>query len=279
MELMLEVKSLAFSYGNGPVFEDVSFSLRRGEVMCILGPNGAGKSTLIKCIAGILKPAAGSVRIRGKDAASLGARDVARHIGYVPQQNETVFPFTVLDFVMMGRAPHLSMFASPGAKDIEIAKSSLALVGLSGYADRPLASLSGGQSQMVLIARALTQQPSLLLLDEPTSHLDFGNQILVLETVQKLASMGMSVLMNTHTPDHAFLIGSRAAALTGGRLVAVGEVETVVTGKMMSSVYGINVAVTEIEKLNRKVCLPLKRQIEKEEGQKGKQLIFVPKPE
>jgi iron complex transport system ATP-binding protein len=258
MELMLEVKSLAFSYGNGFVFEDVSFSLRSGEVMCILGPNGAGKSTLIKCIAGILKPAAGSIRILGEDTASLGARDIARRIGYVPQQNEVVFPFTVLDFVMMGRAPHLSMFASPGAKDREIARKSLAMVGLSGYEERPLASLSGGQSQMVLIARALVQQPSLLLLDEPTSHLDFGNQILVLETVRKLASMGISVLMNTHMPDHAFLVGSRAAALTDGRLVAVGDVETVVTSKMMSSVYGIKVAVTEIEKLKRKVCIPLR---------------------
>lgn len=157
----------------------------------------------------------------------------------------------------MGRAPHLSMFASPGAKDREIARRSLSIVGLSSYEERPVSSLSGGQSQMVLIARALVQQPSLLLLDVPTSHLDFGNQILVLETVQKLASMGMSVLMNTHIPDHAFLVGSRAATLTGGRLAAIGEVETVVTSKMMSSVYGIKVAVAEIENLKRKVCLPL----------------------
>lgn len=113
MELMLEVNSLAFSYGNGLVFENVSFSLKKGEVMCILGPNGAGKSTLIKCIAGILKPSTGSVRILGEDTTSLGAKGIARHIGYVPQQNEVVFPFTVLDFVVMGRAPHLSMFASP----------------------------------------------------------------------------------------------------------------------------------------------------------------------
>jgi iron complex transport system ATP-binding protein len=257
MELMLEVKSLAFSYGNGSIFENISFSLKKGEVMCILGPNGAGKSTLIKCIAGILKPAAGSICILGEDIASLGARNVARHIGYVPQQNEVIFPFTVLDFVMMGRAPHLSMFASPGEKDREIAMKSLAIVGLSTYAERPLVNLSGGQSQMVLIARALVQQPSLLLLDEPTSHLDFGNQILVLETVQKLASMGMSVLMNTHIPDHAFLVGNRAAALTGGKLVSIGDVESVVTSKMMSSVYGVKVAVLEIEKLKRKVCLPL----------------------
>jgi iron complex transport system ATP-binding protein len=260
MELMLEVRSLFFSYGHGNVLENVSFSLKRGEVMCILGPNGSGKSTLLKCIAGILKPAAGSVRIMGRDTASLGAGDIARCIGYVPQQNEVVFPFTVLDFVTMGRAPHLSMFASPGAKDIEIARESLEMVGLSALSERPLASLSGGQSQMVLIARALVQQPSLLLLDEPTSHLDFGNQILVLETVQRLASLGMSIVMNTHMPDHAFLVGSRALALTGGKLVAVGEVETVVTSKMMSSVYGVNVAVRKIEDMERKVCLPLRNE-------------------
>lgn len=254
---MLEVKSLAFSYGNEPVFEDVSFSLKKGEVMCILGPNGAGKSTLIKCIAGILKPDAGSVRILGEETASIGVRGIARRIGYVPQQNEVVFPFTVLDFVTMGRAPCLSMFASPGAKDIEIARESLAMVGLSTLAERPLSSLSGGQSQMVLIARSLVQQPALLLLDEPTSHLDFGNQILVLETVRRLASLGMSIVMNTHMPDHAFLVGSSAAALTGGRLVAAGKVESVITSKMMSSVYGVKITVREIEDLKRKVCLPL----------------------
>ena len=173
MELMLEVRSLAFSYGKRPVFENVSFSLKKGEIMCILGPNGAGKSTLIKCIAGILKPAAGSVFIQGENTASLGVRGIARHIGYVPQQNEVVFPFTVLDFVVMGRAPHLSMFSSPGADDIKLAKESLAMVGISDLAERPVANLSGGQSQMVLIARALVQKPALLLLDEPTSHLDF----------------------------------------------------------------------------------------------------------
>ncbi len=150
------------------------------------------------------------------------------------------------------------MFASPGAEDMEIAKDSLAVVGLSDLAERPVSSLSGGQSQMVLIARALVQKPSLLLLDEPTSHLDFGNQILVLETVQRLASMGISIVMNTHMPDHAFLVGNRAAALTGGKLVALGEVETVVTSKMMSLVYGVKVAVREIEDMKRKVCLPLR---------------------
>jgi iron complex transport system ATP-binding protein len=256
VELILEVKSLAFSYENRPVFEDVSFSLKKGEIMCILGPNGAGKSTLIKCIAGVLKPTAGSILIQGKDTASLGSKGIARCTGYVPQKNEVVFPFSVLDFVVMGRAPHLSMFASPGTEDIELAKESLIKVGISDLAQRPVASLSGGQSQMVLIARALVQKPSLLLLDEPTSHLDFGNQILVLQTVQKLASLGMSIVMNTHMPDHAFLVGNRAAALTEGRLVAMGEVETVVTSKMMSSLYGVNVAVREIEDMKRKVCLP-----------------------
>jgi iron complex transport system ATP-binding protein len=257
MELILEVESLGYSYGKGPVFEDVSFSLRRGEVMCILGPNGSGKSTLIKCIAGIFKPAAGSVHIMGEDTASLGAGNIARRIGYVPQQNEVIFPFTVLDFVVMGRTPHISIFASPGAKDMEIAKESLEMVGIADLADRTLGSLSGGQRQMALIARALAQQPALLLLDEPTAHLDFGNQVLVLEAVQKLASSGISIVMNTHMPDHAFLVGSRAAALCDRRLLAVDEVAAVVNSEMMSSVYGVNVAVKEIEEIKRKVCVAI----------------------
>lgn len=256
MELILEVDSLSYSYGKEPVFENVSFSLRSGEVMCILGPNGSGKSTLLKCIAGIFKPAAGSVHIMGKDTASLGAGNIARRIGYVPQQNEVVFPFTVLDFVVMGRTPHISIFASPGAKDMEIAGESLEMVGIADLAERTLGSLSGGQRQMVLIARALAQQPTLLLLDEPTAHLDFGNQVLVLEVVQKLASSGISIVMNTHTPDHAFLVGSRAAALCDRRLV-VGEVAAVVNNEIMSSIYGVNIAVREIEDIKRKVCVAM----------------------
>lgn len=256
MELMLEVDSLAYSYGNGTVFENVSFSLKIGDVMCILGPNGAGKSTLIKCIAGIFKPAAGSVRIMGEDTASLGAMEIARSIGYVPQQNEVIFPFTVLDFVMMGRTPHIPLFSSPNNKDMDIAREALSMVGVADLADRTVSSLSGGQRQIVLIARALAQQPALLLLDEPTAHLDFGNQILVLETVQKLAAKGMSILMNTHMPDHAFLVGNSAAALTENKLVAVGEVKTVVNSQIMSSLYGVKVAVREMEDIKRKVCVP-----------------------
>lgn len=256
MELILEVNSLAYSYGNGPVFENVSFSLKKKDVMCILGPNGAGKSTLIKCVAGIFKPVKGSVRIMGEDTASLGAMEIARSIGYVPQQNELVFPFTVLDFVVMGRTPHIPLFSSPSEKDMEITRETLSMVGVSDLAERIVSSLSGGQRQIVLIARALAQQPALLLLDEPTAHLDFGNQILVLETVQKLAANGMSILMNTHMPDHAFLVGSSAAALAEEKLVAVGEVEAVVNSKIMSSLYGVKVAVREIDDIKRKVCIP-----------------------
>jgi iron complex transport system ATP-binding protein len=256
MELILEVDSLSFSYGNGNVFEEVSFSLEKGKVMCILGPNGAGKSTLIKCIAGIFKPSAGSVSIMGNDTSLLSAGELARSTGYVPQQNDTVFPFTVLDFVVMGRAPHLSIFSSPRQEDMEIAREALEMVGISDLGDKVLSNLSGGQHQLVLIARALTQKPSLLLLDEPTSHLDFGNQIKVLEIVRKLASAGMSVLMNTHMPDHAFLVGDSAAVLSCNRMLMAGNVAEVVTNKTMSSVYGINVVVREIEDINRKVCIP-----------------------
>lgn len=255
MELALEVDSISYSYGKEPVFEDVSFTLGSGEVMCILGPNGSGKSTLLKCIAGIFKPAAGVIHIMGEDAASLGAGDIARRIGYVPQQNEVAFSFTVLDFVVMGRTPHISIFASPGEKDMEIARESLAMAGIADLAERTLASLSGGQRQMVLIARALAQQPAMLLLDEPTAHLDFGNQVLVLQVVKRLASSGMSIVMNTHMPDHAFLVGSRALALSDRRLVAVDEVAAVVNSEIMSSVYGVDVAVREIEDIRRKVCV------------------------
>ncbi len=256
MELILDVDSISYSYGEKAVFEDISFSLKKGEVMCILGQNGAGKSTLIKCISGVFKPKKGKVRIMGQDTEELGAGNIARYIGYVPQQSELVFPFTVLDFVVMGRTPHLSVFSSPGEKDIEIARRSLEMTGTAYLAERTLNSLSGGQRQMIFIARALAQEPALLLLDEPTSHLDFGNQVIVLEMVQKLARSGIAVLMNTHTPDHAFLIGNSAAALSNKELIAIGAVDEVVNSEVMSSIYGVSVSVCDIEDMKRKVCVP-----------------------
>jgi len=256
VELILDVKSLSFTYGTGAVFEDVSFSIEKGKVMCILGPNGAGKSTLIKCIAGILQPSGGSISILGRDTSLLNQSEIAKGIGYVPQQNDTVFPFTVLDFVAMGRTPHLSMFSSPKEDDIMITRESLKMVGISELEGSIFSKLSGGQRQLVMIARALTQKPSLLLLDEPTSHLDFGNQVKVLEIIKKLAVSGMSILMNTHMPDHAFLVGDNAAVLSGNRMMSVGKVADVVNNINMSSAYGIDVVVREIEEMDRKVCIP-----------------------
>jgi iron complex transport system ATP-binding protein len=254
---MIEFHRVTRTYARNVAVDELTLTIPPGELFALLGPNGAGKSTLLKCIAGIFKPAAGSVRIMGDDTASIGAGNIARRIGYVPQQNETIFPFSVLEFVVMGRTPHISIFASPGEKDEKIAMESLAMVGIEDLAERTLGSLSGGQRQMALIARALAQQPTLLLLDEPTAHLDFGNQVLVLEVVQRLAASGISIVMNTHTPDHAFLVGSRAAALNEGRLLAADEVAAVVNSKMMSTVYGVNIAVREIEDLKRKVCIAL----------------------
>ena len=176
--MILNVEHASFSYdGITKQFEDISFSLRRGEVLSLLGKNGTGKSTLIKCILNILSLQSGKVEINGRRISGMRPDEVAREVGYVPQVHRAAFPFTALDFVLMGRAPHISTFSVPKEEDYRKVEETFARIGITHLREKPLPEMSGGESQMVMIARALAQEPSLLVLDEPTSHLDIGNQM------------------------------------------------------------------------------------------------------
>lgn len=262
MELLKSILKLekgSFSYIDGTyVFQNIDFSLNKGEVLCLLGPNGTGKSTLIKCLTKLLPLDNGKILFNGGDMSSLTTEEIARRIGYVPQSHFSAFPYPVKDLVVMGRAPHLNMFSVPSSKDFELAYHSMETVGISHLADRPCTELSGGEQRLVLIARVLTQQPDILLLDEPTSHLDIGNQIRLLRLVNNLAKTGLSIIMSTHFPDHAFISSQKVALMKEGKLIGVGEPDNTVTEQNLKKVYGIDVKIKSIDDgINRKVCVPI----------------------
>lgn len=257
--MILEVNGAGFAYPGGQqVFSDISFSLANREVLCILGPNGIGKSTLIRCLANLYRLCSGSIQLFGKEMARLPQVEIARKIGYVPQAHEIAFPFSVRDFVLMGRAPHLDAFASPGEQDGKIAAEKMKLVGIEEIAGKPVNEISGGEYHLAMIARALTQEPAILLLDEPTSHLDFGNQIRVLEIIDRLADRGLSVVMSSHFPDHAFLASNFVAIMKHGTFMAYGHAEAVVTEENLKQTYGVDVSIAYSHHVARHVCVPRK---------------------
>jgi iron complex transport system ATP-binding protein len=259
MDMILTVDDAGFAYPGGKqVFSDISFSLSDREVLCILGPNGIGKSTLIRCLANLYSICSGSIRLFGEDMLKMDQVDIAKKIGYVPQAHEIIFPFSVREFILMGRAPHLAAFASPGKEDYAIAEEKIELVGIGKIADKPVNEISGGEYQLAMITRALTQEPAILLLDEPTSHLDFGNQIRVLDIIEQLADSGLSVIMSSHFPDHAFLSSDNVAIMQHGSFMAYGLAEEVITEGNLKRTYGIDVKIDYSNSASRHICIPMK---------------------
>ncbi|MGA4553939.1 ABC transporter ATP-binding protein [Methylorubrum aminovorans] len=255
--MILEVRDLAFGYGARAVGSGVSLTVGEGEALCLLGPNGGGKTTLFKTMLGLLRPLAGSVHLDGTDLSELPRREVAKKIAYVPQAHAAFFPFTVREVVLMGRASRLAAFASPGPADRAAAERALATLGIGHLAERIYTEISGGERQLALIARALAGEPRLLVMDEPTASLDFGNQARVLTQVRRLSEAGIAVVLSTHDPGHAFLCADRVALLHGGRLVALGPPAETVTPEHLRLLYGVEVAVVPLPGQGRTVCTPL----------------------
>lgn len=261
MTIRIEADKIGFSYSEdraATVFHDVSFSVKTGDIFCLLGPNGTGKSTLLKCMCGILRTQQGRMLLDGKILLSFKLHEIAQRIGYVPQGLTSAFPFRIKDIVVMGRAPHLSILASPSSKDMEIALEAMRTVGILHLASRPCNSVSGGEWQLTLIARALVQQPQILLLDEPTSHLDLGNQMKILQVIKDLVARGMTIVMASHSPDHAFLVANLVAILNNGSIAQIGTPDEVITESNLRMAYGADVRVVgERESVDRKICFPV----------------------
>ena len=260
---MLEVRDLRAGYGDKEIVHGVSFDIPRGQFVCVIGANGCGKSTLLKNLLGLAKPFGGSVHIEGENIDEMDEKQRARHFAYIPQAHTPPFPFKVSDVVILGRTPYLTGIAtSVGERDQVIAYRAMQQLSIEHLADKVYTELSGGQQQLVLIARALAQQPDLLVMDEPTASLDFGNQQLVLSCVHGLSRMGMSVLMVTHDPDHALFCSDRVIMMEAGQVIGDGKPEDIITTENLRRIYGTESYVTDVTVASGetvRVCVPVIR--------------------
>lgn len=255
--MFLAARDLAFGYRNKPIGQDVTLSVGRGEVVCVLGPNGCGKTTLFKTLLGLLPAQGGRLELEGRAVANFSRAEFARRVGYVPQAHASTFPFRVIEMVLMGRASRIDTFAAPSARDRAAADKALDALGIAHLRDRVFTEISGGERQMALIARALAQEPDMLVMDEPTASLDFGNQARVLRQIGSLRAMGLAIVLSTHDPGHAFACADRVALMKAGRIVAQGKPGDVVTSESLRDLYGVDVAVSYMDQAGRSVCAPL----------------------
>lgn len=243
--MTIAAKNLSIGYRDRLVGSGLSISLREGESLALLGPNGGGKTTLLKTLLGLLPPREGEVMLNGKALSTILVRERAQLIGYVPQVHTGTFAFTVETVVLMGRTAYGSLFSRPGAKDIAVARQMLERLGILHLADRSYTEISGGERQLVLLARALAQEPRFVVLDEPTASLDFGNQGKVLREVETLTSAGLGVLFTTHDPNHALRAAQRVCLLRAGTIVAEGKTNEILTREKLESLYGASVVPVE----------------------------------
>lgn len=245
--MAIEARELSFSYGEAPVLRGVDFSARGGEIIALLGPNGVGKSTLMRCLLGFLSPSAGEVLIDGRAISSFSRRDLAREIAYIPQSYSPAFNYTVRDSVLMGVTAKLGTLESPGKAEREQVMQTLSSLDIAHLAGRGSRKISGGERQLMLLARALVQDARVLIMDEPTANLDYGNSFRVMERIVQLGRSGYTVIFSTHEPNQAFRYATRALAMKDGVLLCDGAPEEVLSEALLSTLYGVDVAVRQVD--------------------------------
>jgi iron complex transport system ATP-binding protein len=245
--MKLEIKNATLGYHGKAVLSNVNLELTAGKTTCLIGKNGAGKTTLFKSLLGILPVLKGEILLDGRDIRQWRQRDYAQVIACVPQARTLPFPFTAFDVVLFGRTAHLPRFASPGKKDRQIADECLEKLQVNHLRDRIFTQLSGGEQQMIIVARALAQQPLFLVMDEPASNLDFGNQIRIITQVNRLRDDALGILMATHSPDHAFLCRADVMVVHDGKIWKTGYCDRIITEEVLKEVYDANISVCSVK--------------------------------
>ena len=252
----MRIEDLHFSYGNHEVLKGVSFGVEDRGFVSLLGPNGAGKSTLFRCMLGLLEPASGSVHICGRDIRNMPPAELSHRVAYIPQSHTPVFNFSVFDMVLMGTTAQLPRFSSPGKKQRELAEAAMERMGISHLRNRGCGNISGGERQLALIARAIAQQAKILVMDEPSASLDYGNKLRVMETVKSLTADDYTIIQSTHDPDQAYLYSDQILALYDGKILACGTPRDTVTSDLISALYGVDVEVCHMHRDNIRICIP-----------------------
>jgi iron complex transport system ATP-binding protein len=257
MVMILEINDAGFAYENAAasVFENVRMSVESGKVLCILGPNGVGKTSLLKCIAGLLPLTSGTIRCKGKKLSRLKQNQIAQVMAYVPQIHYPVFSYSVFETVLMGRTPFLGFFSFPEPKDEQVAVSAIEALGITHLSNKAYTQISGGERQLVMFARALAQEPEVIILDEPTFHLDYGNQVKILSLIHQLSRRGTAVIMTSHNPDHAFMIADKVGIMFDRNIQGFECPETAVTEQILHRIYGIRVRLQDDPDFG-KICVP-----------------------
>ena len=256
MDTLLQVKNLGFSYdGSRQIFRDISFEVQAGEIVCLLGPNGIGKTTLLNCLARLREPLLGSVLLNGEDMAAMPARNIARTIGYVPQTLLPSFDYTVLEYVVTGNAPWLNIFEKPGEEHYQRAEEALDQMAISHLAQKPYTRISTGELQQVSIARAIAQKARLILMDEPTAHLDYGNQLKVLRLIKDLSAKGYAVVLTTHNPDQVLLLDAKTAVIDHQSIFHFGPWQDILTEELLTAMYGVPLRLIKVEGIDRMVSV------------------------
>lgn len=251
---MIEVKDATLGYKQGRIQKEVlhhlSFTFDKGQLLCVLGSNGVGKTTLYRTMLGLLPLLGGQVLIDGENLSAMSAKSLAKKIAYVPQYHNPPFPYRVFDVVLMGRGAHVSDVGTPSKEDYKIAEEMLGKMGISYLRDEIYTQISGGERQLVLIARALAQQTDYLLMDEPASSLDFGNQVRVLKEIRRLAEEGKGICLTSHNPEQVLLADRDVLAVAGDGKYKAGAASEVITEDLLREVYGLEASIHEIQ--NRK---------------------------